>query len=94
MEERPMVRMFVRHNVADYATWRRHYDGFDAERRGMGVRGAAVYVAVDDRNDVTVTHDFDALATVQAFAASPRLRDVMVAAGVCGKPTTWFTAQP
>ncbi len=34
-----MVRLFVRHAVSDYTTWRKHYDSFDDERRGMGVAG-------------------------------------------------------
>jgi hypothetical protein len=92
-EEVLMIRMFVRHDVSDYTTWRRHYDGFDAERRTMGVRGDAVYLAADNRNDVTVTHDFDTLQAAQAFASSPRLREVMAGAGVVGKPTIWFTSQ-
>lgn len=24
-----MVRLFVRHTVSDYGTWRKHYDAFD-----------------------------------------------------------------
>jgi hypothetical protein len=88
-----MIRLFVRHEVSDYTTWRRHYDAFDAERRTMGVRGDAVYQATENRNDVTVTHDFDTLQGAQAFASSPRLREVMTAAGVSGKPTIWFTSQ-
>ena len=27
-----MVRLFVRHNVSDYAAWRNVYDEFDEER--------------------------------------------------------------
>ena len=52
------VRMYVRHEVNDYATWRKNYDAFKAERNKMGVIGAAVYRSVDNPNDVTVTHDF------------------------------------
>jgi len=88
-----MIRIFVRHEVSDFTTWRRLYDGFDAERRKMGVRGDAVYLGAENRNDVTVTHDFDTLQAAQAFTSSPRLREVMTAAGVVGKPTIWFTSQ-
>jgi hypothetical protein len=87
-----VIRMFVRHEVTDYPTWRRHYDGFETERRTMGVRGAAGYVGADNPNDITVTHDFDALTPAQAFASSPRLREIMAAAGVSGRPTIWFTS--
>ena len=54
-----MVRLFIRHDVADYGSWREGYDAFDETRRGMGVTGDAVYQAVGNPNDVTVTHDFE-----------------------------------
>ena len=31
-----MVRLFVRHGVADYEAWRKVYDEFDAQRRPTG----------------------------------------------------------
>jgi hypothetical protein len=37
-----MVRMFVRHEVADYGKWRKAYDEFGEERGAMGVVGDAV----------------------------------------------------
>ena len=88
-----MIRMFARHQVKDFATWKRAYDDFDDERRGMGVSGDAVYQGADDPNDVTVCHDFETLQSAQAFMESPRLRDVMAEAGVAGEPTVWFTTQ-
>lgn len=88
-----MVRMFVRHEVDDYSTWRRAYDDFDEERQGMGVRDDAVYRSVDNENDVTAYHDFDDADSAQAFAASPRLREVMEGAGVSSAPQIWFVEQ-
>jgi hypothetical protein len=49
-----MVRMFIHHRVEDYPQWRRGYDAFDEERRGMGVTDDGVFCAVEDSNDVTV----------------------------------------
>ena len=86
-----MVRMFVRHDVADYGKWRQAYDAFDAERRGMGVVGDAVYRSAEKDTDVTVTHDFETLDAGKAFVASQRLREVMGAAGVISVPSIWFT---
>jgi hypothetical protein len=86
-----MIRMFVRHEVADYEKWRKAYDDFDAERRGMGVVGNAVYRLADDDKDLTVTHDFETLDKAKAFMKSPRLREVMTAAGVTSQPNVWFT---
>jgi hypothetical protein len=88
-----MVRLFVRHPVSDYATWREHYDDFDDERQGMGVVGDAVYRSVDDPNDVTAWHDFATAEEAKSFASSPRLREVMSAAGVAGEPMIWFVTE-
>ena len=87
-----MIRMFVRHDVSDYAKWRAVYDGFDQERSGTGVKAQAVYQADGNATDVTVTHDFDDMASAQAFAGSPRLKEVMGEAGVAGAPQIWFTS--
>jgi len=86
-----MVEMFVRHAVTDFAKWKAAYDEFDAERTGMGVTGQAVFQSTDDPNDVTAYHDFADLATAQGFMGSPRLKEVMEAAGVAGTPTVWIT---
>jgi hypothetical protein len=86
-----MATLFVRHQAADYAAWRRHYDAFQPKARTLGVLTDAVYQAADDPNDITVTHDFATLEGAQAFAGSPELRAAMHDAGVVGAPTIWFT---
>lgn len=88
-----MVKLFVRHAVSDYGTWREQYDAFDDERRGMGVTAAGVYQAVDDPNDITVWHDFGSREQAESFVSSPRLREVMDKAGVAGEPSIWFTTK-
>jgi hypothetical protein len=77
--------------VADYDKWIKAYHDFDGERGGMGVVGDAVYRSVVNGNDVTVTHDFESLEKAKAFMESPRLREVMEAAGVTSQPSAWFT---
>ena len=86
-----MVRLFVRHDVADYATWRKGYDEQDAMRSSGGVKNAEVYVSLDDGNDVTVIHDFDTADAAKAFVEAPELREIMKAIGVVSSPTIWFT---
>ena len=88
-----MVRLFVRHPVADYVAWRKVYDEFDAQRRPMGVVGQAVYQSLDDPNDVTVWHDFATREQAEAFKASADLRSAMQKAGVQGTPTVWIVQQ-
>jgi quinol monooxygenase YgiN len=86
-----MVRMFVRHDVADYAAWREGYDAFD--RSAMGVTGHAVYQSLDDPNNITVTHDFEDADAARALASSPDLRSAMENAGVTSEPVIWFTSE-
>lgn len=88
-----MIRLFVRHPVKDFATWKQAYDDFDQERLGMGVAGHAVFHAVDDPNDVTIWHDFATIEVAREFAGSTRLREVMEGAGLAGEPQLWFTTQ-
>jgi hypothetical protein len=85
-----MVRLFVRHNVADYDAWRKVYDEFDAERRPMGVTDDAVFRSVDDPNDVTVWHDFEVADEARVFVSSDALRNAMQRAGVQSEPEIWF----
>ena len=85
-----MVRMFIRHGVRDYRIWRKAYNAFDKERRGLGVTKHAVYRAVGKPNDVTVSHDFASISVAKKFAGSRRLREIMKGAGVRTKPVIWY----
>jgi len=87
------IRMFVRHVVNDYATWRNAYDDFDTERQTMGVTGHGEYRTIDNENEITVWHDFARGETASSFASSERLKTVMQAAGVQGVPEIWFTTK-
>ena len=87
------VRMYVHHEVNDYAAWRKVYDDFDATRRKMGVTGQKVFRTIDNPNDVTVTHDFDSAEKAKAFAASAELKGAMAKAGVKGTPEIWLTTK-
>ena len=86
-----MVRLFVRHTVADYAVWRKGYDAFDTQRGPMGVTAHAVFQSVDNPNDVTVSHDFATAQQARSFMASDELKKAMQNAGVQGAPTVWLT---
>jgi ABC-type sugar transport system substrate-binding protein len=87
------VRMFVRHEVADYGVWRKAFDAFAPTQQKMGVIYKAVYRSADDANDVTVIHDFHSLQAAKAFAASAELKAAMEKAGVKGAPQIWFTTK-
>jgi hypothetical protein len=86
-----MVTLFVRHEVEDYARWRKEYDDFDSLRKGMGVVSDSVHRGDDDPNMITVTHGFANMSAAKEFAASDELRQAMHKAGVTGQPDIWFT---
>ena len=88
-----MVRLFVRHAVADYGAWRKGYDENQAIRDENGVKADGIYVSVDDGNDLTVYHDFDSVEAAKAFAAHPDLKAAMDQLGVVGTPTIWITSE-
>jgi hypothetical protein len=85
------VRMFIRHDVADYAVWRKGYDAYSPTQKKMGVVFEAVYQSTDNPNDVTVIHDFRNMERAKAFAASSDLKETMGKLGVKGAPQIWYT---
>ena len=88
-----MVRLFIRHNVADYQAWKQGYDDFDEQRRSMGVKGDAVYQSIDNPNDVTAWHDFETAEDAQAIVGSDELKNAMQGAGVQGEPEIWIVTE-
>jgi hypothetical protein len=87
------VRVFVRHEVNDYAVWRKAYNDFDQTRRKLGVTSQSVYQLGENPNDVTVIHDFKTSETAKNFIKSPELKAAMEKAGVKGAPQVWLTSR-
>ena len=88
-----MATLFVRHTVADYATWRRIFDAFAPTQDALGVTDKAVYQSAENANDITVTHEFATLEAARAFASSHELKAAMHDAGVTSAPTIWFATR-
>ncbi|MDL2401546.1 antibiotic biosynthesis monooxygenase [Rhizobium mayense] len=86
-----MTTLFVRHDVSDYAAWRKVYDEFRPVQKANGVTAEAVYQATDNPNDVTVIHEFATIEAAQAFGKLEELKAAMRRGGVLGAPTVWFT---
>ena len=85
------VRLFVRHEVADYAAWRKGYDGFAPTLHKAGVSAQGVLQTAGSPNDVVVYHDFATSEAAKSFVASPDLKTAMQSAGVKGQPQIWIT---
>ena len=81
-----MTLAIIRHQVQDYATWRKIYDAFAPVQKAGGVIEESVYQDHQDPNTVLILHRFADRATADAFLASGELRETMHRAGVVGQP--------
>jgi quinol monooxygenase YgiN len=86
-----MATLFVRHNVADFAAWKKGYDEAKNVRDAGGVTSDGVYQSADNPNDITVYHEFPSIEAARAFASSDDLKAAMQSLGVVGAPQIWFT---
>ncbi len=88
----PPAAVVVRHQVADFDTWKAVFDGHEAARREAGCLGHHINRAKDDPNLVTLYLAVADVDRVKAFAASDDLKKVMEDGGVTSAPEmTWTT---
>ena len=76
----------VRHNVGDYATWRKVYDELEPLRARHGCTAHRVMRMPADGHDLFITHEFPTAEQAGSFAHDPALRAGMQAGGVEGAP--------
>ena len=76
----------VRHQVSDYAAWRKVYDEVEPLRTQYGCTAQRILRLPEDGNDLFVTHEFPSAAQASGFAGDPGLREAMDRAGVEGMP--------
>lgn len=86
-----MSTIFVRHQVADYDTWKPGYDDHQRTRREYGLTDAGLYRGVEEPNDVTIVLTTDDLARAREFLDSQDLKDTMADLGVVSAPEVWVT---
>ena len=90
VKDRPLPAAVVRHEVSDYATWKRGFDGHAEARARGGIVGHAVNVSLDNPKLVIVYLQAESFDALKGFASSPDLKHVMKAAGVVGAPDIAF----
>jgi hypothetical protein len=88
--KRPAAGVIVRHDVKDYATWKRAFDGDQAARTKAGIIGHAINRHAKQPNTVIIYLQAETLDQLRAFTASPALKQTMRDAGVEGAPTFAF----
>lgn len=89
-----MSTVFIRQRVADYPTWRRHFDADDPLRQEYGLSVRKVQHAPEDPNDLVLELEAHNLARAKLFLCSERTRQAREFAGVQGRPEVWFGVDP
>lgn len=76
----------VRHEVADFAAWKKGFDADEASRQKAGVQTIYILRDNDKPNIVTVVHESANLDKLRTFIAEPSLKAKMKKSGVKGAP--------
>ena len=88
-----MSTVFVRHQVADYDTWKSGFDDHGGVRREYGLTDAGLYRGADDPNNVTIVLTTDDVPRAQEFLSSDDLRETMGRLGVIAAPDIWIAEE-
>ena len=87
------IRIFIRHEVADYALWKKHYDDFSNYQKTHGVINEFVYQSTDNPNSITVIHDFNNIEEAKSFVISEEFKSFIFRSGVKGVYQISYTRQ-
>jgi len=82
----PFDVLEITHLVKDYAKWRPGFDNDSTAQKNSGMRAVVVSRCIDTPNRIMIVFKISDVAKAKAFAADPRLKDVMTKYGVISKP--------
>jgi hypothetical protein len=85
-----MPYVLIRHKVADFSTWKPHYDAHLPARQKAGLTEKHLLHDTDDSNNLVLLFEADDIQKAKEFAASTDLRETMQKAGVIDKPDIYF----
>ena len=82
--------LLVRHQVRDFAQWKRGYDAHLPKRIEAGLTEKYLLRGAHDLNEVILLFEVLDVNRAKAFAESADLRDTMQKVGVVDKPDLYF----
>jgi hypothetical protein len=85
-----MKYVMIRHQVADFPSWKVAYDAHAAARSAAGLKEERLLHNVDHKNEVVMLFSATDLTKAKEFAASADLRQAMQKAGVTDAPDIYF----
>lgn len=81
-----MAIVILSHQVADYASWKPHYDGDSLRRKNAGIKDVFCGQKSDDPNLVYMIWETENPESVDQMLGDPDLAKKMQEAGVISKP--------
>jgi quinol monooxygenase YgiN len=88
-----MINVLVRHEVADYSTWKSVFEAALDWRKKNGERSYRIFHNMGNVNDLTLLFEWESLEAARAFMASDELKARMAKAGVKGQPRVEFMTE-
>jgi len=85
-----MIKMYVRHKVADFNKWKIVFEEVEPFRKQSGSSGSHVFRNNGNANEVLVITDWDNKDQGMKFGQSSELKNAMERAGVIGAPEISF----
>ena len=82
----PFDMIEISHTVKDYAKWRPAFNADSTARKASGLEDIVVGRGIDNSNNILMAMKVSDVQKAKAFAADPRLKDVMEKNGVTSKP--------
>lgn len=82
--------MIIRHQVTDYARWKRAFDEHSSARAAGGSRGGQLFRSADNPNEMIAVFEWESLDQARQFGQSADLRETMQRAGVADIPDVYF----
>ena len=83
----------VKHAVQNYSKWKQIFDKEDTAMKAGGCLRFGLYRDETDANNLVVFLEFDSAKNAKTFCESDRIKNVMQAAGVIGRPEIIYLNQ-
>lgn len=81
-----MVTVILRHEVRDFAAWKKVFDADEPGRASEGVKLKGLYRSVEKPNDVTMIFEAPDPETIDVLLSDPERQKKIQEAGVISKP--------
>jgi hypothetical protein len=85
-----MVTVIVRHEVKDFANWRKEFDADQPNLVKAGVKLIGLYTSIKNPNDVTIIVESPNAELFDVMMSDPQRQEAIKRGGVIGVPVATF----